>query len=115
MVQFLLHADTNAVFVFAPLQGETAKKSLSAGELTADSLVLAENFKSSDIQITLAGQGAFRIFWLLGGGWSLLGLINFLPPFLYEWVYRLVAKNRHRLLQTKCIIPDPSFAERFLP
>lgn len=73
VVQFLLWADRKGVFVFAPLQGETARevlKGLPEESRGADSLVLVENYKSENAQFYLFGKGALRIAWLLGGLWG---------------------------------------------
>lgn len=113
VVQFLLQHDKKGKFVFAPLQGETADQLLE-GISREDSLVLIENYKTSQKKTYLFGQAALRILWLLGGGWKILGWLNFLPPFLYNWAYSLVAKNRYRLFGYACILPDQKYKERFL-
>lgn len=119
IVQFVLRIDTDQKFLFAPLQGETARKELKAlpEEIkNADSLVLIENFETPQSRIWIYGKGAFTIFWLLGGWWKLIGWISYLPAFLYNWGYWIVAKNRHRLFsKDSCRIPDPSQKMRFLP
>lgn len=113
-VQFTLKRDQRGLFAFAPLQGETAKKMLREVP-PEDSLVLIEDYTSHP-RIYQLGKGAFRILWLLGGVWAFLGLISFLPSFLYDWAYRLVAKHRHRFFNTPtCQLPDPTQKERFLP
>lgn len=119
VVTFLLKQDREGKFLFAPLQGTTAEKLLKdmpAEVKQADSLILVENFQSPNEKIYIFGKGAFRIAWLLGGAWSLIGWISFLPSFLYDWGYRLVARNRSLLSGSKeCRIPDPSQKGRFLP
>jgi predicted DCC family thiol-disulfide oxidoreductase YuxK len=118
-VQFLLGQDTEQRFVFAPLQGTTAKimlKDLPESLKNSDSLVLVENYQAEDRKFYVLGRGAFRILWMLGGAWSLLGWVSFLPSFLYNWGYRIVARNRHKLFpNTKCILPDANSKDRFLP
>lgn len=118
VVQFVLKRDKKGDFLFAPLQGKTAEielKKLPPKLKTVDSLVLIENYKTPSQKIYVLGQGAFRVLWLLGGGWALLGWPNFLPPFLYDWGYRLVARNRQTLSQKlSCPLPDPSQKNRFL-
>lgn len=117
-VQWVLNHDPAQLFAFAPLQGETAKRLLAdlpPDLKQLDSLVLIENHQSSHPRYFFLGQGGFRIAWLLGFPWSTLGVISFLPPFLYNWGYRLVARNRHKLFpNTKCVIPEQS-SGRFLP
>ncbi len=119
LVQFVLKVDKQKAFAFAPLQGQTAKKYLEKlpNEVkTADSLILIENYRSSDSKILIYGKGAFRTLWLVGGIWVLFGWISFLPPCLYNWAYFLVAKNRHRLFSKNyCRLTDFSENSRFLP
>lgn len=119
VVQILLKIDRNKIFAFAPLQGKTAAmrlKNIPSHVKQADSLILIENFESQNFSIYIYGQGALKILWLLGGFWSLLGVISFLPSFLYDWMYRLVARNRHYFFKKdKCQLPQKSEKERFLP
>lgn len=114
-VQFLLKHDKQQHFVFAPLQGITAKSLLKEFlPLDEDSLVLIENYQSPDRHYYILGKGAFRALWLVGGVWSIPGAINFLPSSLYDWGYRLIAANRHRWFTDRCILPDANQNERFL-
>jgi predicted DCC family thiol-disulfide oxidoreductase YuxK len=118
-VQLLLKLDKKQLFCFAPLQGETAKillQALTPEQMNEDSLVLIENFRSEDKRIYLLGKAIFRICWLLGGVWLLLGWIRFLPAVFYDWGYRLFAKNRHRFFeQGSCVVPDPASRDCYLP
>ena len=114
-VQFVLKRDSEGLFVFAPLQGTTAKNFFPTPP-AEDSLILIEDYTSTSPKKYLFGKGAFRVLWLIGGVWSLPGLLNFLPPSLYDWGYRLVAKNRHKLFsQTNCKLPTAEDKKRFLP
>lgn len=119
IVQVIIRDDRRELFDFAPLQGSTAKEKLSdipPQMKTADSLVLIENYRERNPSYFIFGKGALRICWLLGGRWALPGLISFLPAWLYNWGYRLVAKNRHRIFQNdRCVLPTPQTRHRFLP
>ena len=116
IVQIILKIDKNELFIFAPLQGETAKAYLSNIPMDTDSLVLIENYASPKRTYYLFGKAAFRILWLIGGIWSLPGAVSFLPSFLYDWGYRLVARNRGKLFTSQCrIYPEEKRKHRFLP
>lgn len=118
VVQFLLKVDRKEQFLFAPLQGKTAAKVLQKlpdQYKQVDSLVLVENYATNKQHFYVLGKASFRILWLLGGSWRLLGWICFLPSFLYNWGYRLVARNRKKLMPEACILPDPKSQDRFLP
>ncbi len=116
-VQFLLKVDKNVIFVFAPLQGKTAEtrlQSVCREVKEADSVILIENYEQMNTPL-IYGKAAFRVLWLLGGCWALLGWLNFLPSWIYDWGYRLVAKNRYRLfIQETCVIPSAEHKHRFL-
>lgn len=120
IVQCILQYDKNKIFDFAPLQGSTAAnvlKDLPEEMKDLDSLVLIENYKTNDKKFYVQGEGALRIAWLLEGLLSLLGIFNWIIPApLSNWGYRLVARNRHRLLRNSaCKIPTPETKDRFLP
>lgn len=119
VVQTLLKFDHEERFVFAPLQGITAGqfiKQLPADLKNIDSIILIENFKSEKSQIFVFSKAVFRICWLLGGFWIVFGWLNFLPSGLFDWAYRLVAKNRQKLFaQDRCFVPPKNSKDRFLP
>jgi predicted DCC family thiol-disulfide oxidoreductase YuxK len=118
VVQFLLKVDKQQRFAFAPLQGQTAARYLQhlPPEMKrVDSLILVENYHSTP-KIFMLSQGALRIAWVLGGLWVLIGWLSFLPSVLFDWAYRLVARNRHRwFAQTHCVVPLAEQKDRFLP
>ncbi|KAF3362965.1 hypothetical protein PHSC3_000499 [Chlamydiales bacterium STE3] len=103
-VQFLLKRDTDKRFLFAPLKGETANHYLKQIPSGTDSLVLIENYQTPQEKLFLYGKAALRILWLLGGRWTLLGMLSFLPSFFYDWAYRLVARYRYRFYSAACRI-----------
>lgn len=110
----VLKADEKQLFDFAPLSGETAKEILigpNARYAKEDSLVLIESYRSSGRRFWLRSRGAFRIYWLMESYW--IGWLCFLPAWMGDWVYRLVANHRHRL---RFGWERPEFkGERFLP
>lgn len=119
IVQILLTIDSKEIFIFAPLKGEVARQELThlpeavKGE---DSLVLEENWETPKKEFFLLGNGALRILWLLGGFWKCIGWMYFLPSAPFDWLYRVVAKNRHRLFAKKqCFIRTEKNKHRFLP
>lgn len=103
-VQFVIEHDKKKLFLFAPLQGETAKKVLAGVEQLPDSLVLVEHYNTPHQKIYFMAKGAFRVAWLLGGWLAPLGLLSFLPGVLFDWMYRLVAKYRHAFFKESCVI-----------
>lgn len=118
-VEFLLKNDRKKHFVFAPLQGTTADqylKSLPPEARFTDSLILIENYSSAHPRVFMLAKGALRTGWLLGWPWTLLGLLSFLPGWMFNWAYRLVASYRHLFFpQGQCRLPTKEDKTRFLP
>jgi predicted DCC family thiol-disulfide oxidoreductase YuxK len=119
IVQFLYKEDKNQLFVFAPLQGETASqylKKLPPELRFTDSLILIENYRSSDPRVSILAKGALRIAWLLRWPWTLIGWLSFFPGWMFDWIYRLVAANRQVFFPIdQCFVPPPNQKDRFLP
>lgn len=119
MVQFLLRIDRRKIFAFAPLQGKTASQYLRGLPVEmrfTDSFILIEDYRSSSPRVYMLARGVFRVAWLLRWPWLLIGWLFFLPGWMFDWVYRLVAQNRHYFFsKTQCRMPPPNQKERFLP
>lgn len=116
IVQILLKIDQRKILAFAPLQGTTAQSFshlMPSDYLNLDTLVFIENYETNP-QVYVRGKAALRILWLIGGKWALPGSFFFLPAFFYDWIYDLIAKNRHRLFAKKCTLPSPENNDRFL-
>lgn len=117
-VQLIFKEDKKRRFVFAPLQGETASqylRNLPAEVRFTDSFILIENYRSYP-RVHMLAKGLLRCAWLLGWPWMVLGLLSFLPGWLFDWAYRLVASNRHYFFpQDQCFVPPPNQKDRFLP
>lgn len=119
VVQCLTTKDKKKLFAFAPLQGKTAEKMLTklpSKVKNVDSIILIENYRSSSPQIHILAKAALRIAWLLGGFWTLLGWLYFLPAWSTNWGYQLVSKNRKHLFGViQCPVPSKDEQDRFLP
>ena len=63
-------------------------KPLPTGD--ADSIILSEDGKKK----WLYGKAVFRILWLFGGKWTLIGWLYILPSWLVDSIYRFIAKHR---------------------
>lgn len=117
-VQWVISHDTEQLFAFAPLQGTTAAQllpTLPPSARSVDSILLLENFKGSAPRLSIYSKAIFRICWLLGGRWSIPGLLAFSPSCLYDWAYRAIAKRRYRLFPQRCPLPMALDRHRFLP
>ncbi len=108
-VQWIAARDLENRFVFAPLEGETAKKLLP--QELPDTLVFYENGT-----ISYFGKGAFRICRYLPLPWRALGYLSYLPKVLVDPAYRLVARHRSGLFSPpKGEHPKEIPPSKFLP
>ena len=59
---------------------------------------------------------AAGLHWLLGWPWLLIGWLSFLPDWMFNWIYRLIASNRQAFFpNTQCVVPPHDQKDRFLP
>ncbi len=93
---------------FSPLRSELAQELLGSSYqelLKANTMVLMEDKK----QPLIRSRAFFRILWLLGGMYRLIGALYVLP-FGFDWLYRIIANNRNKI-SGEIQLPDDS---RFL-
>ncbi len=118
MVRRVLKKDKKRIFVFAPLQGPTAKKVFeTVPKLFAqlDSLILLENYQTQNPLVWMQAKGVLRVTGLLGGWYHLFSWMAYFPGLLINPFYTFVAKRRFRLFgTTSCLLPDPKYKKRFL-
>lgn len=111
-VNIAIQLDKSGLLLFAPLKGVTAKERLPFDLFEKNSFVLIENFKGGHSIIRIYGKALFRIFWLLGGFWKVVGLLHFLPGWLIDPLYRFIASRRGRCRKGEVPMIHP---EKFLP
>jgi len=112
-IDFIMRHDPAQLFLFAPLQGDTARDRLGiAPGADLDTMILV----TGDGRRHDKSDAALRIAMAMGGGWKLLGLFLILPRFLRNAVYGFVARNRYRWFGRKesCRLPTPAERKRFL-
>ncbi len=114
-VRHIIDIDKEKRFLFAPLMGDTANEILTGPQeplKRANSLILVENYQSTERKFWSESRAVLRIYWLVGG-WGIIGIFCFVPSFVGDPIYRWVAAHRH---QFKLKMPDqPGPRERFLP
>ena len=112
-VQFVLKRDKKDLFRFASLQSKPGQELLDKFKLPANtfnSFVLAEGDK-----IYTRSTAALRVAKDLKGlKW--LYAFRFVPKFIRDGVYNLIAKNRYKWFGKKeeCWVPSPELRSRFL-
>ena len=114
-VQLVIKNDKNNIFLFAPLQGQTAKDIISKYNIDTskvDSILLYIPEKGLFLKSTAALKIASR----LGFAWNLLSLFLIIPAFIRNWIYDLIAKNRYKWFGKKeaCMFPTKELKSKFL-
>lgn len=113
-VDILLRLDHRQLFLFAPLQGETARALLPplTGKPELWSMLYLDETGPRE-----HSDGVLAICQRLGGLWAVLGWLRFVPRILRDPIYRLVARYRYRLVRKRetCRLPSAAERARFLP
>lgn len=107
--------DQRGVIDFSPLQGELAAtyRLTKYADATEGTMVL---MRETDGAIFLRSDAILEIARALGGSYRLAVLLRLLPRLLRDGVYRLIAKNRHRIRGGgECRMPSPEFLARVRP
>ena len=113
-VDLILRVDRKQQFLFAPLQGETAKRMLPP---------LAEDAREwSFIYVDERGvhdqsDASLEVYRRLGGVWRVLSLARYVPRAVRDPAYRVIARHRYRWFgkREQCRMPTPQEQARFLP
>ncbi len=112
-VRFLIRRDSQKRFHFAPLQSPLGQHQLASHDLSQDLF-------STFVVITPNGSftkstAALRILRHLGGLWSILYVLIFVPKVIRDSVYDVIARYRYHLrgTLTTCYRPPDKYQDRF--
>ena len=110
-VNFILKRDRAGIFSFAPLQGDYAKEMEPEASKNLNTMI----YHASGQRYYRTGA-ILRILRDLGGIWYLAWIFWFIPFFMRDFFYGLIARNRYRIFGKKenCRIPTPEEKVRFL-
>ena len=66
--------------------------------------------------ITSKSTAALKVATQLGFPQNIMGVFFIIPPFIRNWVYDYIAKNRYKWYGKKdaCMIPTPELKSKFL-
>ncbi|MBK9331764.1 MAG: thiol-disulfide oxidoreductase DCC family protein [Ignavibacteria bacterium] len=113
-VNFIIDNDRRNVFKFASLQSETGselrkKHNLSSKDI--DSVILIDADRAY-----IKSDAALRIAAELGGIYKVISYLRFMPKFIRDFFYDIIAKNRYKWFGKKdtCRIPTPELKSKFL-
>lgn len=112
-INFMLKRDRLQVLQYASLQGDTAKAHLNEEHLkTIDTIILKVGDK-----LYFQSSASLRSFAYLGGIYKAANVLLLFPPFIRNWVYSIVSKNRYQWFGKKevCRVPTEEEAGRLLP
>ncbi len=113
-IQFLVKRDHRVVLHFAALQSNSAKsllEQINHSRPLPDGVVLIHNGR-----IYTESEAALKSLHLIGGIWKLFAMLRFIPNFIRNPIYRIVARNRYTWFgkYESCPIPKPECKHRFL-
>lgn len=113
-VNLALKIDRREIFMFAPLQGTTAREMLPplSDDPTEWSMIYLDERGTHD-QL----DASLEVYRRLGGIWTILSWLRFVPRAIRTPMYRILARNRYRWFGKKdvCRIPTADERRRFLP
>lgn len=113
-VNFIIKRDKKNYFLFSSLQSEYSQNFLTKNNFPKnnfDSIILIENnklYRKSTAALKIAGH--------LSGLWKLSYVFIIIPPFVRDFFYDILAKNRYKWFGKKevCMIPDEKIKRKFL-
>lgn len=114
LVQFVLRRDERAVFRFAPLQSDFARRALHPHGMDPSDLETVYLLEGD--QVLARAEAVLHVLRRLGRPWAALTLLGVLPGPLLDLLYRLVARYRYRLFgrYPACPVPDARWRDRFI-
>lgn len=112
-INFTIDRDPKAKFLFAPLQSEFGIEAKEKFRFpgNVDSIILIKNEKAY-----IKSTAALLIARQLSGLWPLMYIFIIIPPFIRNFFYDLIARNRYKWFgkSDSCRIPTPELKQRFL-
>jgi predicted DCC family thiol-disulfide oxidoreductase YuxK len=113
-VQFIIKRDRKGIFRFASLQSEFGQGQLSRFSIDGskmDSVILIKAGR-----VFMYSSAALEITRHLRGAWPLFYVFKIIPPFIRDFFYQIVAKNRYKWFGKKesCMVPNQELKGRFI-
>lgn len=112
-IQFVDQRDKQDMFRYATLQGKEglAIKLKVQGSDDIDTVILLHK---GDYK--MYSSVGIHVFYLLGYPYRLFYPLIFIPSFIRDWVYTIIATNRYSWFgkTDTCLLPDKSMSEKLL-
>ncbi|MFP3599404.1 thiol-disulfide oxidoreductase DCC family protein [Chryseobacterium sp. SIMBA_029] len=112
-VQWILERDKKDYFMFASLQSDFGQKFLSERGLETKEFNTMYLWKPKEYYL-IKSRAILQIANLLGGIYKLSGIGKLLPVFLSDKAYDVVSRNRMKLANQKCFLPDQHQRKKFI-
>ena len=114
-VQYIIKHDKKDVFLFTPLQSKVGQAIISKYHIDTtktDSIILY----SEKPRIYYKSSAALRIASRLGFPTNIMVAFLIVPPFIRNWVYDCIAKNRYKWYGKRetCMTPNQEIKSKFL-
>ena len=115
IVKGMLRADTERVFYFAPLQGETAALARSLHPGFPSDIETVVYVRGGEV--FMRSRAATLAMRELPYPARALSWFRFLPVWLTDFFYGIIARVRYRVFgkYDRCPLPPPEDRDRFLP
>ncbi|ROI01658.1 DUF393 domain-containing protein [Chryseobacterium sp. G0240] len=112
-VQWILERDRKDKFMFASLQSDFGQRFLSERGLETQVFNTIYLWKPGQYYL-VKSKAILKIAELLGGVYSLSAIGKILPALLSDKAYDIVSKNRMKLANQKCYLPDQHQKKKFI-
>ena len=114
-IKYVIKYDKNNVFLFAPIQGIVGAEVIEKFNLDSsetDSILLYSEEKGLKIK----SSAALAIALKLSFPRNLISFFYIIPPFIRNWFYDYIAKNRYRWYgkRDSCMIPTSELKSKFM-
>jgi predicted DCC family thiol-disulfide oxidoreductase YuxK len=113
-VHFIIRKDKKNLFRFASLQSESARALLGdyyPDDGKFDTIIYFEN----DRRFTQS-TAILRICRLLSFPWPMVYALIIIPPFVRDYIYSIISRNRYKWFGKKdqCMVPSAGIMHKFL-
>ncbi|UTX50786.1 thiol-disulfide oxidoreductase DCC family protein [Chryseobacterium sp. MA9] len=112
-VQWILERDKKDQFMFASLQSDFGQQFLSERGLETDVFNTMYLWKPGRYY-QIKSRAVLEIANLLGGVYKLSFIGKIMPAFLSDKVYDIISRNRMKLANQKCYLPDQHQKKKFI-
>lgn len=112
-VQWILERDRKDQFIFASLQSEFGQQFLSERGLNTKEFNTMYLWKPGRYYL-IKSQAVLAIANILGGIYKLSAVGKILPSFLRDKAYDMISRNRMKLANQKCYLPDQHQKKKFI-